>query len=80
MTTAFETTTDDVFNVAKNHFGIDITFDEAEKILAGLNVSSIEKAALNGDEMEQQTVYAFEAILEQMKEMPRFSSGAHPGM
>lgn len=67
MSIAFEISEDDVIAAGRNHLNTEISFDEAEEILAKLDKHAIEKAALYGNDMNTQTVYAVEAIAEQMK-------------
>lgn len=68
FTSAFEITAEDVMNVCSG-LGKDIEFDEAERLLDELDRVKVTEAALHGDDMEQQTVYAHEEIERQLKEL-----------
>jgi len=65
MSTAWETTTEDVMNVCKNN-GERITEAQAEEILDRLDTDKIEKEALRGDDMDEQVDYAYIEIWEQI--------------
>lgn len=66
MSNAWETTTDDVLNVVHN-MGKKLQDNEAEEILNNLDQFAIEDAALNGNDIETQTEYAYEEIEKQLK-------------
>lgn len=67
MSNAWETTTDDVLNVA-HEMGMKLTTQEVEKIYNDLDHEIIEVAALNGKDLEEQTDYAYEEIKRQITE------------
>lgn len=69
MTIAFDISEEDIIAAAKEHLGIDLSFDEAEGLMNKLDRSKIEEAALYGNDLETQTTYAVEAISEQLHEM-----------
>ena len=68
MSMAWETTTDDIENVLRNS-GIKKTALEIEKIHTRLGLRSIERAALYGSYIEEQTDFAHAEIREQLVEM-----------
>ena len=68
MSSAWETTVDDVLNVLKEE-GVSKTEEEAESILDDLDHDKIEKEALRGDNMDEQVDYAYLEIKEQLIEM-----------
>jgi len=65
MSNAWETTNEDIINVAHN-MGFDIGYGEADNISDSLNHSAIEKEALYGDDITEQTEYAYQEIKEQI--------------
>lgn len=68
MSNAWETTYDDVLNVA-HRMGKKLTEDQTHTIHNELDHFKIEDAALNGNDMDTQTEYAYEEIERQMKEI-----------
>ena len=71
MSNAWETTSDDVLIVLEQN-GVEVSVDVEEWRLDEivdfqLDHEAIEKAALNGDDMEQQTNYAHDEIKKQLK-------------
>jgi hypothetical protein len=68
MSLAWETTADDVYNVMRTHNVVDETMNlrgRAEKEFDDLDEedhSRIEEAALRGDDMDEQTNYAYDEI------------------
>jgi sporulation-control protein spo0M len=62
---AWETTDQDIVNVMGNH-DHDITDERAQEILEKIDITAVEGAALRGDEMEQQTHYAYGEIERQL--------------
>lgn len=63
---AFEVTSDDVF-IVLHKAGIETTCAECESILGeSLNVTQIEKAALYGADIDEQTHYAHQEIHAQL--------------
>lgn len=75
MSNAWETTTEDVLNVVHS-MGKKLKENEADEILNNLDQFAIEDAALNGNDIEEQTDYAYDEIKRQlfdhfnMKELP----------
>lgn len=79
MNTAFEVTQDDVEvvlgresfkkRIADANLTISTGNDDAEKIFDELDMDSIEKAALRGDSMDEQTNLAHDEIENQMVEL-----------
>lgn len=65
MCTAFEITTDDV-EIVLRRMG---RTDDPDEIFDQLDCGAIEKAALYGDDMDEQTRYAYEEIETQIKEL-----------
>ena len=65
MSLAWETTTEDVINVCRNN-GEKISEDKASEIHDQLDMDKIEKAALRGDDMDEQIDYAYIEIWEQI--------------
>lgn len=63
---AFEITVEDVVNVLRKENRI-AHLSKAEELFNSLDHASIEKEALYGDDMEEQTEYAYDAIWEQIK-------------
>ena len=63
--TAFEITIDDVSAVLDG-MGRPCSDDDARRILGLLDLTAVEGAALHGDEMEEQTGYAYEEIERQV--------------
>lgn len=68
MSNAWETTYDDVLNVA-HRMGKKLTGGQTHTIHNELNHYEIECAALQGNDMEEQTEAAYKEIERQMKEM-----------
>lgn len=66
MSLAWETTTEDVITACKNNGGVKISEDKADEILEVLDKDKIEKEALRGDDMSEQTDYAHIEIWEQI--------------
>lgn len=64
MSNAWETTIDDVLNVA-HKMGRKLTADEAEELHNALDQFEIECEALRGNDIETQTEYAYEEIRRQ---------------
>ena len=64
MSLAWETTVEDVWGVLRHYGGK----HDYQTILNMLDYGRIEKAALYGDEMEQQTNYAFAEIERQLRQ------------
>lgn len=62
---AWEVTNWDIVLVAEK-LGYDINEDVADSILNFINCSAVTQAALQGDEFDIQTTYAYEEILAQM--------------
>jgi enamine deaminase RidA (YjgF/YER057c/UK114 family) len=65
MNTAFEISVEDVGNVLDAHR---IGYD-ADELHGNLDHDAIEEAALWGDNMEEQTNYAYQEIEKQLKEI-----------
>ena len=68
MSLGWETTAEDVMNVARVRFGQAITEERAKEILDGLDTNEIENEALRGGDMEQQTEYSYDEIARQIRE------------
>jgi len=67
MSNAWETTEDDILN-AVHQMGKKATSDEVQHIMDNLDQFAIEDAALNGDDIQEQTNYAYEEIKKQIIE------------
>jgi hypothetical protein len=67
MSTAFEITVDDVLNVV-HKMGKKIDGDKADAIFDNLDQFKVEEAALYGNDMEEQTNYAYKEIERQITE------------
>ena len=65
MSNAWETTSEDVEN-ALGQVGIIVDEDKSEELHEKLDMEAIEEAAFWGDEMEEQTNYAYEEIVKQL--------------
>lgn len=63
---AFEITVEDVINVLRKENRI-AHLSKAKELFNTLDHGAIEKEALYGDDMEEQTEYAYDAIWEQIK-------------
>lgn len=68
FTSAFEITVEDVILVCSEN-GKEVSYEEAEPLYGLLDLVKVTEAALHGDEMEQQTDYAYEEIKRQLKEL-----------
>lgn len=68
MATAFGISVDDVETVLQKHGVAHATEDELLNLLESLDVGRVEKAALAGDDMDEQTTYALDEIAFQLKE------------
>lgn len=64
--TAFEVTVEDVINVLRKENRI-AHLCKAEELFNSLDFGWIEKEALYGDDLEEQTEYAYDCIWEQIK-------------
>lgn len=62
---AFEITAEDVVAAAQSR-GVELDLDTAEGLIPSLDASAIEKAALHGDDIDDQTRYAQEEIASQL--------------
>jgi len=62
---AFEVTAEDVCNVLRQA-GVDRSLEECDRILATLDVAQVEHVALYGNDLEAQTVYAYNEITWQL--------------
>lgn len=67
MSNAWETTPDDILNVIHD-MGKKAGPDKVHEILDNLDQFKIEDAALYGDDMDEQTNYAYEEIKKQITE------------
>jgi len=65
MSCAWETTTEDIQNVCREH-GEEISDERAEEILGMLDTDKIEREALRGDDMLEQVESAYMEIWEQI--------------
>lgn len=68
---AFEITTEDVLTVMQQ-LGIEGGEEKAEEFFNELDTGAVEKAALYGDDMDEQTEYAYKEIREQIAGMVVF--------
>ena len=72
MSMAWETTTEDVLNVLEQN-GVTVYVDmeegKIEEIHSALDMDAIEKAALYGDDMDDQIKYAYCEIQTQLVEL-----------
>ena len=66
--TAWQTTTDDIANVLRA-WGIEKIEGELERLSDRLDHNEVENAALNGDEMDEQTNYTYGEIELQLVQM-----------
>lgn len=70
MSLAWETTDEDVANVlSRLHPSRTYTVKETIQILGNLDHNKIEKAALYGNDIDEQTNYAYDEIEKQLKKM-----------
>ena len=67
MSLAWETTAEDVRN-ALRQMGMPCDQKSAENVHRSLDMGAVERAALHGDGMDQQTEYACQEIRRQIKE------------
>ena len=67
MSNAWETTDEDIINVI-NDMDKKASEDKVHEILNNLNQFNIEDAALNGDDIDEQTKYAYKEIKKQIIE------------
>lgn len=65
MSNAWETTTDDILNVI-HELGKKSDTDKVEEIYNELDLYIIEDAALQGNDIEEQTNYAYDEIKRQI--------------
>lgn len=65
MSMAFEITQEDVENVLQQH-GVAFTEQEAQELFDELDHGSVEQAALYGNDMDEQTNYAYVEIWNQL--------------
>lgn len=68
MSLAWETTPEDIRNVMAKHGKGTLTDKRSEDIRFNLNEDLIEKAALYGNDISEQTDYAYQEIERQLKE------------
>jgi hypothetical protein len=69
MSNAWETTDEDIINVVRDiRMGKIASEPAVKRILENLDHDSIEKAALNGNDLDEQTRYAYEEIKKQLIE------------
>jgi len=71
MSNAWEVTTEDVKNVL-SQMSQNATDQEVEQIHNGLDMKEIERSALEGNDMEKQTEYAYVKIRRQIKDLDIF--------
>lgn len=65
MSNAWQTTVDDVMGAMEQN-GTPVEWDEAEQLINELDHGKIERAALSGDDMDEQTDYAYAEICRQL--------------
>ena len=68
MSYAWEVTIEDIQLAVFNHKGRMLSEQQAEEIKSKLDLGAVEKAALRGDDIEEQTEYAAQEIWKQVKE------------
>jgi len=73
MSNAWETTTEDVQNVL-SQMGKSASEQEVEQIHNSLDMDEVERSALEGGDMEQQTEYAYTEIRRQIECIDVFNS------
>ena len=66
MSMAWETTEEDIANVVENEFGVDPDIVKLDHVSSLLNHDAIEKAALYGDEMDEQVNLAYKEMKNQL--------------
>lgn len=74
---AFGYTADDLVRVAGSHH-LSLEDDEAETLLARLDLARIAAAALEGNDLDEQTRYADEDALRQLRELDVLPQDEHP--
>jgi hypothetical protein len=68
MSQAFEITTDDVQTVFAKFFGEHISDDAAEEIFDNyIHLDDVERSALRGSDIDEQTQFAHDEIKEQLQ-------------
>jgi hypothetical protein len=68
MSLAFQITTDDIQTVFAKHFGEHISDEIAEEIFDNyVHLDDVERAALRGSDMDEQTQFAHDEIKEQLQ-------------
>lgn len=68
MSFAFEITSEDVLTVANDRLKLGVDEAQADKLLDDIDTKMVEDGALYGDDMDEQTEYAYEEIARQLKE------------
>lgn len=71
MSMAWETTDEDVVNAIHNVLGKSISYEKAGEYLEDLDHDKIEREALSGDDMIEQTTYAANEIVDQVLNLER---------
>jgi hypothetical protein len=67
MSLAWETTNEDVATVLRVH-NVNLRQNKLEEVSTNLDFDAIEQAALAGDEIDEQTNYAYQEIEDQLIE------------
>lgn len=68
MSLAFKITSDDIQTVFSKHFGEHISDEVAEEIFDNyVHIEDVERAALRGNDMNDQTQFAHDEIKEQLQ-------------
>jgi hypothetical protein len=71
MNIAFEICQEDVANVALEMMGAVISDEKSAALLGMMDIEAITKAALSGDDMDEQISYAYKEIHIQLKALGR---------
>jgi hypothetical protein len=71
MSLAFEITAEDIQIALSHNLQLQCDSEVAEKLLDEIDVEKIERAALRGDDLEDQTLYAHEAIVNELTDLKR---------
>jgi hypothetical protein len=69
MDIAFEITVEDIQTALFSKKQIDINDEQANDFYQNLNIDEIERSALFGNDIDEQTEFAFQSIVEQLEEL-----------
>jgi HSP90 family molecular chaperone len=69
MNTAFEITVEDIQSALFSKKEIEISDEQANDFYQNIDTDEVERSALFGNDMEEQTEFAFQSIIEQLEEL-----------